>query len=98
MKIVGPPWGDLDQCRLAGFEHDDVYHDDVYHDDDNDNENMLDRPLYLNFSLLGGCENISKLFMTRCLPGRFDTHIDYAYLSNPAQETWQCKEVCWSNL
>jgi len=24
---------------------------------------------------------------------RFDTHIDYVYLSNPAQETWQCKEV-----
>jgi len=31
-------------------------------DVDNDNENMLDRPLYLNYSLLGGCENISKLF------------------------------------
>merc|ERR1712012_416157 len=24
---------------------------------------------------------------------RFDTHIDYVYLSNPAQETWQCKGV-----
>ena len=31
-------------------------------DVDNDNENMLDRHLYLNYSLLSGCENISKLF------------------------------------
>ena len=66
MKIVGPPWGDLDQCRLAGFEQDDV--DD---DDDNDNENMLDRPLSLKYSLLEGCETFQNFsIMTKMSSGQ----------------------------